>query len=295
MGAALHLAHAHQLRPGPKRKRKDGDGGGPDAEFGRLARLIYSDERADHESRELLLALAYALTTPRDGDRGPWAIAQTALGKNRIGQWRIAELVSRDAPRYKSPALYGHRHDSELYQLCSAPRLRPYRDKYAGAVPSALSLTIDFNGDDNETFGESSRPTSITRSQPVPEPKEDFRNQLGVCGSEARDHAIEKLPGTGWHKVHWFCPRHRAELERTRRRLVEPNKAAPEPVPNSGGLMPCYFDSEWEVVYRHVLGDRWQPPVYGMRADEWPIPGKEPVPQRARLRLAALDGELLTP
>lgn len=45
--------------------------------------------------------------------------------------------------------------------------------------------------------------------------------------------------------------------------------------------------------HRWCRGEGWQPPVYGIRADDWPVPGKDPVPQRARLRLASLDGELL--
>ncbi|KOU43586.1 hypothetical protein [Streptomyces sp. WM6378] len=293
MAAALHLAHAHQLPPGPQRKRKDGDGGSGDAELGMLARRIFQDVRADHESKELLLALAYALTTPRDGERGVWAIARDALGKSRTGRWRIAELVAKDAPRYVSPALYSHRHDGDLYKLCSAPRLRPYRDKYASAHQSPLSPPIDLGATGESPFGnEEERPTAAA-GRPGGGSDEDFRNRLGVCGSEASAYAIEKLPETGWHKVRWYCNRHRAELERVRRQLVEPNKRAPEPIPNQGGLMPCYFDSEWEVVYRHVLGDQWQPPVYGMRADDWPVPGRQLVPQRARLRLATLDGELL--
>jgi hypothetical protein len=282
MGAALHFAHIHQPPPAPKRKRKDGDGEGGDAKFGRLARRIYQDRRADHESKELLLAIAYALTTPREDGTGAWQIAREALGTSRIGRPRLAELVARDAPCYKSPALYGHRHDGELFQLCSAPRLRPYKDKYAEARQasgeSMLSFTVDLRGEDKS---------------PKPEPEEDFRNRLGVCGNNAQEYAVEKLPGTGWHKLHYFCTRHQGELRRAKARFKEPNAAAPEPVPNWGGLLPCYFDSDWERVYRGYMGERWKPPVYGLRADGWPIPGMEPVPQRARLRLAALDGELL--
>jgi hypothetical protein len=129
---------------------------------------------------------------------------------------------------------------------------------------------------------------------PAAEPEEeDFRNRLGVCGSHATDYAVEKLPETGWHKLHYFCTRHQGELRKAKARFQEPNAAAPEPVPNWGGLLPCYFESDWERVYRGYLGARWQPPVYGLRADGWPLPGVEPVPQRARLRLAALDGEIL--
>jgi hypothetical protein len=295
MGAALHLAHVHQAPPGPKRKRKDGDDGGSNAEFGRLASRIYQDARADHEAKELLLAVAYALHTPHEGDTGAWTVAREALGQSRAGRWRIAELVARDAPCYKSPAQWSHRHDGELYQLCSAPRLRPYKDKHAAArhVPAQGMLTLDLSQPDAAS---AAAPGTVAEQQIAParpEPEEDFRNRLGVCGSDATEYEIEKLPDTGWHKVHWFCSRHQAERRKTRARLQESNAAAPAPVPNWGGLLPCYFDSDWERVYRHYLGQRWQPPVYGMRADSWPVPGVEPVPQRARLRLAALDGELI--
>jgi len=281
VGAALHLAHAHQLPPAPKRKRKGGGTDGGDR-LGSLVRRIYKDQRADHESKELLLALAYALTTPREDDATAWRTAREALGRDRVGYCRLNALVTRDAPCYKSPVLWSHRHDGELFQLCSAPRLRPFKDKLAGAMQeSMLSFTIDL------------RDANLPAGEQPDEPEEDFRNRLGVCGSHATEYAVEKLPETGWHKVHYFCTRHQGELRKAKARFKEPNAAAPEPVPNWGGLLPCYFDSDWERVYRGYMGERWQPPVYGIRADGWPVPGVEPVPQRARLRLAALDGELL--
>ncbi|MEV7770525.1 hypothetical protein [Kitasatospora sp. NPDC086791] len=273
MGAALHLAHAHQLPPGPKRKRKNSDGGG--SEFDRYATRIYRDDRADHEAKELLLALAYVLTHPREDDEKPFTAASKLLGHNRIGGWRIRKLIANDVPRYESPI---HRpfsqQDDELFKRCAAPRLRPFKEPAPVVQQSLLSLTFEGPGQPSEH-------------------QEDFRNRLKVCGAEASDYVIEKLPETGWHKPHWFCTRHRAEQNRTQRQLVEPNKLAPKPIPNAGGLMPCYFDSDWEYVYRFYMGERWEPPVYGLRADDWPVPGREPVPQRARLRLAAVDGELL--
>jgi hypothetical protein len=274
MGAALHVAHVRQPPPGPKRKRKDGDGGG--GEFDRYATRIYRDERAGHEAKELLLALAFVLTHPReDGDK-PFTAAKKLLGKNRIGDWRIRQLIANDAPRYESPIHrpFG-RQDDEMFKRCCAPRLRPFKEPAPVEQPSLLSLTVAEPG------------------RPPEHREEDFRNRLKVCGAEASDYVIERLPDTGWHKAHWFCTRHRGEMNRMERQLAEPNKLAPKPIPNAGGLMPCYFDSEWEYVYRFYLGERWEPPVYGLRADDWPIPGKEPVPQRARLRLAAVDGELL--
>jgi hypothetical protein len=38
----------------------------------------------------------------------------------------------------------------------------------------------------------------------------------------------------------------------------------------------------------------WKPPRgYGLAADSWPLPGVEPPVKPVRLRLAAVDGELL--
>ncbi|MFD1277993.1 hypothetical protein ACFQ51_56595 [Streptomyces kaempferi] len=54
--------------------------------------------------------------------------------------------------------------------------------------------------------------------------------------------------------------------------------------------MPCYFEADWVRLYRHYTWDTWEPPVYGVRADDWPIPGKQPVPQRARLSLVIGGG-----
>ncbi len=272
MGAALHLAPAREI-PAPKRKRKGG-GGDDGNEFARYARRIYQDQRADHESKELLLALAYALTTPREDEVSPWAVARDVLGVDRIGRPRIRELVVRDAPCYMSPVLYAHRHQGgELYRRCAAPRLRPYPEPSA---PDSMPSLFELAG----------------QEQPA-SPEPDFRNRLGVCGSDASDYAIELLPDTGWHKVHWYCTRHRAELEQARLQLKDTNARAPKAIPNWGGLLPCYFDSDWVGVYRFYGSEAWEPPVYGVRADDWPIPGKDPVPMRARLRLATLDGELL--
>lgn len=274
MGAALHLAHVHQAPAPPKRKRKDGDGGG--SEFDRLATRIYRDGRAGHEAKELLLALAFVLTHPRDDGDKPFTAAKKLLGQDRIGRWRIQQLIAKDAPRYESGIYWPvGGQDDVMFKRCAAPRLRPFKEPVVVDQPMLLGLS------------------DVGAWQPVERRSEDFRNQLKVCGAEASDYAIERLPETGWHKAHWYCTRHRGEMHRRERQLAETNKFAPTPIPNAGGLMPCYFDSDWEYVYRFYLGERWEPPTYGIRADDWPIPGKEPVPQRARLRLATLDGELL--
>lgn len=273
MTAALHLAHVHQPPPGPKRKRKDGGGGGGD--FYEYASRIYEDERADAGARELLLAVAFAVTTAPPGDgKAQWELVRKALGPDRYGKSRTGGLVERDAPRYRSPLHFGGHagpHRDPLHQLCSAPRLRPYKE----APPTLPGFNL---------LGDDETPAAL---------EEDFRNALKVCGSPASDNALEKLPGTGWHKVHWFCNRHRDHLLRVREQVRAGNASAPEPIPNMGGLLASYFDADFVELYRFYLGPHWEPPVYGVRADDWPIPGKEPVSMKARLRLAAMDGELI--
>jgi len=270
MGAALHLAHAHQAPPGPKRKRKDGDGGGG-SEFYEFAQRIYSDDRADGEARALLLALAYAVTTAHRGDgAGQWELVEQALGKGRGGRERLAKLIRDDAPRYVPPQYQPNGWDN-LLRICSAPRLRPFRSR---PWPGATAQDV---------------------AEQAKRDAEDLRNIKGICGGTASECAVEKLPGTGWHRLHYFCAAHLDHLTRVRQQVAAQNELAPQPIPNAGGLLPSYFDADWVKVYRHYRGDRWEPPVYGIRADDWPIPGREPVSPRARLRLAALDGELLGP
>ncbi|MCW7991035.1 hypothetical protein XF35_38935, partial [Streptomyces platensis subsp. clarensis] len=127
MGAALHLAHAHQpLEKKRKPKRKDG-GDGP--KFAEYAQRIYQDERADASARFLLLTIAYVLTmVPLDDDTTVWKATGKALG-TRPHHWRrtsLRELVRDDVPRYEPP---GYRHGTDpLDRVCRGPRMRPHPD-----------------------------------------------------------------------------------------------------------------------------------------------------------------------
>lgn len=270
MGAALQLARAEQLPPAPKRKRKDGDGGGDGKAFYEYATRIYADDRADAQTRELLLAVAYAVVTcqPDDG-HAQWELVRQALGVRKRGAYGLDRLIEHDVPRYVSPEYLPGGWDN-MKRLCMAPRLRLFRSRpWKGATPDQIAAQA--RKDD-----------------------EDFRNVEKICGNTAQDYVVEKLPGTGWHKLHYFCPAHRDHLLRVRAQVAGGNKLAPAPIPNAGGLLPSYFDADWLTMYRRRRGEQWEPPVYGIRADDWPIPGKEIVPLRARLRLAAVDGELIT-
>jgi len=96
---------------------------------------------------------------------------------------------------------------------------------------------------------------------------------------------------TGWRIDHWFCTRHKDHADRVRAQ-VEAAGPAPEPVPNVGGLIPCYFKGDFERLYRDATGRnryfRWEPPVYGLCADDWPaVDGAVARPRKAGLRLIA--------
>ncbi len=251
MGAALHLAHVEQAPP-PKKRKPKRKGGGDGGKFAQYAQRIYNDDRANSETRSLLLAIAYVLTmVPLDDDRTVWRETAKVLGRPRLRyRGSVQELVRGDIPAYVPP---GRRDGPEdpLHQLCRGPRVRPH-----------------------------------------PDGPDDWRNTMKVCGAPAQEYAIEKDLVTGWHTYHYFCTRHRDHLLRVRSQVKDQNAVAPEPIPNKGGLLPCYFDSDWERVYAWGLGWEWKPPSYGYRADDWPVPGRDPIVQRARLRLVSSSADL---
>ncbi|HEY5835041.1 hypothetical protein [Streptomyces sp.] len=126
--------------------------------------------------------------------------------------------------------------------------------------------------------------------------------RAGECGQNSVDSFARTDPDTGWLTLVWTCSRHRAWGSAQHR--IERAKPRVEPIPNAGGLLPCYFrrtDETWVELYRWARAwkhDRsWEPPSYGLRADRWPRPGKEPAVlaegEPPRLHLAAAGGELL--
>ncbi|MYW46370.1 hypothetical protein [Streptomyces sp. SID161] len=267
MGAALHLAHVEQAATDPKRKRGGGGGGGRD--FAEYANRIYQDQRADAKSRQLLLALAYVVTMQSEPASAKefWRSVRTALGRDERYRFTdpLRELIEHDRPRYVAPN--GRAGD---YEPCIGPRLRPFKERPYKAEQMSLPARVAQQKRDAE----------------------DFRNTENICGAPGKHRVLEKQPGTGWYHWHWFCARHSDHARRVAEQVKAQNEAAPDPIPNAGGLMPCYFDADWVRLYRHYTWDSWEPPVYGVRADDWPVPGKEPVPQRARLRLIAGNGDL---
>ena len=112
-----------------------------------------------------------------------------------------------------------------------------------------------------------------------------------MCGARGTIHVTEHDPATGWHTLHWYCSRHRQAARRVENQLAAQNEAAPEPIPNRGGLLACYFKADWEAVYRWAVGSWWTPPSYGISADDWPTPGRDPLPGHTRLRLVLPIGD----
>lgn len=126
--------------------------------------------------------------------------------------------------------------------------------------------------------------------------------RAGLCGQHGVDGFSRVDVDTGWRTLVWACNRHR-EWGAAQQR-IERAKPRVEPIPNAGGLLPCYFtlaDEKWVKHYEWALKWQrqtdWKPPSYGLRADGWPQPGKEPAclveGEQPRLRLAAVDGERL--
>jgi hypothetical protein len=124
--------------------------------------------------------------------------------------------------------------------------------------------------------------------------------RTGECGQHATAKTFKIDPVTGWHAPIWYCSRHRGYGDACTAELRAMD--FPEPIPNRGGLLPSFLvlktgDEGWKRLYAwgsDVARSRWEPPVkYSLRADDWPLPGKEPAPEPFRLRLAAMDGELI--
>lgn len=245
MGAALHLAHAHQ-QPVRKRKRK-GDGSGGDG-YDALVARVYQDQRMTPEARELILLLAWlAVRDPNrydsDGNLINWRKRACAILDKDFPsrQSRLADLLYADRPRYEDV------RDGWEQRTCAAPMIR----------------------------------------------------RAGLCGQHGVEHDYTVDQATGWRTAVWYCRRHEGWGRNLRaQRLANPG---PEPIPNAGGLVTSYLMTEgegqaesWGRLYKEAAVwhyDRhWEPSKsYGVVADDWPVPGKDPVPPRARLRLVLGD------
>ena len=127
--------------------------------------------------------------------------------------------------------------------------------------------------------------------------------RAGLCGQPAHGNSYSADPETGWRTPVWYCRRHEGFGRDCDRMLAE----APEPIPNRGGVLPCYFRrkggvSSWVQDYRWAahtadpwLRTPWEPPSHGMVADLWPRPGQDAalLSETPKLQLVAVGGELV--
>jgi len=121
-----------------------------------------------------------------------------------------------------------------------------------------------------------------------------------LCGRSSMFGFSEFDPATGWMTSWWFCnrPRCREYARPIEARAKGSRDRAPEPIPNAGGLLPLFFSWNWEAKYRKAMElicfrSSWEPPSYGLSADEWPeVPGQEKPKAFPKLRLVASEGEV---
>lgn len=258
----------------------------PKRSFAELVTAIYEDPRVGHETRELLLAIAYAVDlAKREESVSPLRIARRKLGVDHGRQARYDRLIKGDVPRYEPPEEARDWNPSNA-PSCEAPRLRPYRPRpYKSRAQPELP-----------------EPTRLHKPPPpivhIPEgyePPRDWRTEDGVCGAQSHHRVLEKDPRTGWIIPHWFCKRHKDHADRVAGQVREQNEQAPEPIPNTGGLLSVFFKADWEKVYRHYAGKLWEPPTYGLCADDWPTADKPARPSRhSRLRIVLGGADLET-
>lgn len=123
----------------------------------------------------------------------------------------------------------------------------------------------------------------------------------GLCGRRPLSHTWALDETTNGRVPVPYCEidRHRAWADEQTALYREAQKTAPEPIPNRGGLLPCFLtlnEEGWVQNYRwaaQAARVRWQPPSYGIRRDQWPgyqVPEHAPAP---RLKLVQDDGHLL--
>jgi hypothetical protein len=257
----------------------------PKKTFPELVAAIYEDPRVGHEARELLLAVAYAVDlAKREDGVSVLKVACRKLGADNIGRPRCDRLMADDAPRYEPPATV-ERMASQM--SCDGPRLRAYRPR--AYKPRTDSLPADVPRLADEAVARR-LPPPIVHVPAGYTPPRDWRTEDGVCGAGSHYRVLEKDPRTGWVTAHWFCKRHKDHADRVTEQVREQNEQAPEPIPNTGGLLPCYFKADWAKVYQHFR-PHWKVPSYGLCADDWPTADQAMPSRHSRLRVV-LGGSL---
>jgi hypothetical protein len=222
-----------------------------------LAGQIYADRRMTPAAREVALAMAWLTNAGNSPENNPrshafWDRLTGLLGPGDYRGSRVAILLADDAPRYVPP-----RQVLMNRGACVGPRARPSRPRIqpSNDVDCMVYVSRDY-----------AEPPTL---------------DANLCGANATIKVVEHDPRTGWQHAHWFCRRHADRAAEVRAQLAHVD-TPPRPVPNTGGLLPCYFDADWTEIYAHYRPG-WQPPYHGIRADQWPAPESSRIPQPPRL------------
>ena len=114
-----------------------------------------------------------------------------------------------------------------------------------------------------------------------------------LCGRKGCQAFRVTNPEDGTWRLACYCDRHQAEARAAMaaERVLRASGTLPEPVPNTGGLLPCYFEWDWVTYYARARPG-WAPPALGVCADAWQPAGGPPAP---RLSLIRIDGEADAP
>ena len=251
-----------------------------------LTTRVWRDNRCTPGTRELLLAIAWVMARDPDyadvptSERGRylWRQLGVMLGRDRSGP-RYRQLVADDAPRYAPPNRWPH-------LFCEAPRIRAYRQRTPdGSSIVSSACLIARHPHSGQCRYTAVRGAASVAVKPAAEPS-------ATCGAEPKlDYRlIERDPLTGWHIEHVFCGRHRDHFEHVKTQLANAPEA-PVPIPDVGGMLPCYFRADWARVYAE-LRPGWTAPMYGLAADDWPEAASGKVTLRRRPGLRLILGEL---
>lgn len=96
-------------------------------------------------------------------------------------------------------------------------------------------------------------------------------------------------PATGEWRLATFCRQH-DEHGRAARAAEQALVNVPEPLPNTGGLLPSYIGaSNWPDMYAGARRG-WKPPYVGIVADDWPVLAKATTAPVGKLGLTVIEG-----
>jgi len=125
--------------------------------------------------------------------------------------------------------------------------------------------------------------------RPCPVPKTRGKNAGQPCGRHyVVAHRVTD-PETGEWQLTGWCRTHEAYS----RAAIAREKSltnVPEPLPNTGGLLPSYLPNyDWRLMYERA-DERWKEPYVGIVADQWPVLAKTQTAPVGKPALTSLDG-----